>query len=320
MTRLPFVILFFVVPLLFISCESEEVKNLTVRRESLSENVANYEERVGRAGKRLEKLKADLVEATENAATSLKSIESRETKLAEARESIIAIEKSEAALKQKAALLDAYQKVFVEKTLPSGAPLGEITLKDGTTFIGASFLGVVDGNVRFKHTGGIFQSPLANFPESVRNRLSARPNTSASDSYLAVLDKKPSSLMSQGEYIAAQERAATLAERARLNEAARFEAERKQEAEERRKMEQEALQKEGFRRQQLTEIDSRLDLMKQQLQQIESRQGAALSEAQGRAIPMSAKDIQVIRDSFNKSKQSLLEQISQLERERRAIQ
>lgn len=303
----------------FVSCESEEMKQLSVRRETTSRNIETSTDRISRASKKLEKLRPELLDATKDAEPSLKLIESSEARLAEVRESISKIERNESDLKWKAALLDAYQNAFIEKTLPNGELLGDIILKDGKTFTEAAFSGVSDGNVRFKHSGGIFQSPFSNFPETVRSRLSARPNAFVSDSFLAVLDKKPASLMSQGEFIAVQDRAATRAE----NEANEREAARQREIDERdaerQRITEEYSQREASRRQQIAEIDSRLSMLVQQFQQVQLRHQAALSEARNRKIPMSAKDIQALNDSFTVLEGPLEQQISQLKAERSAI-
>jgi len=305
----------FFTALFFVSCESEEMKQLSVRRESISRNIETSTDRISRASKKLEKLRPELLDATKDAEPSLKLIESSEARLAEVRESISIIERNESDLKWKAALLDAYQNAFIEKTLPNGELLGDITLKDGKTFTEAAFSGVSDGYVRFKHSGGIFQSPLSNFPETVRSRLSARPNAFVSDSFLAVLDKKPASLMSQGEFIAVQDRAATRAE----NEANEREAARQREIAESEAERQKNSQMDASRRQQLAEIRSKISILAQQVQQVQSRHAAALSEARSRKIPMSAKDIQALNDSFSGLEGQLEKQISQLEAEQNAI-
>lgn len=308
------------------SCESEEMKTLKVRHESVSRNVESYRDRVSKAAKKLEKLKPELVEATEDAEAALKSIASAEASEREVHESIKKFEESDFTLRQRVSLLEAYQKAFIEKTVPNGTPLGDLILTDGSTYTQAVFMGVTNGNVRFSHSAGIFHCPLSTFPESVQNRLSVRPVSHSSDSFLAVLDKKPASLLSSGDYAEAQQRAAVRAEREskereaerqRLN--AEQEAERRRLGAEREKMEQESARKEEVRRQALAEIDSKLELLDQQLRQIESRHARAISEARGRAIPMSAKDMQSIEDSFEGSKRALRQQISQLQMERNQV-
>jgi|GEM_PF-3470481 len=308
------------------SCESEEMKTLKVRHESVSRNVESYRDRVSKAAKKLEKLKPELVEATKDAEASLKSIASAEASEREVHESFKKSEETEYTLSQRVSLLEAYQKAFVEKTVPNGTPIGDLILTDGNSYSRAVFMGMTNGNVRFSHSAGIFQCPLSIFPEAFQNRLSERPISYSSDSFLAVLDKKPASLLSSGDYAEAQQRAAARAEREtneREAERQRLDAEQKAERQridaERERMAQESARKEEVRRQALAEIDSKLELLGQQLRQIESRHTSAIAEARGRAIPMSAKDIQSIEDSFEGSKSALRQQISQLQMERNQV-
>ena len=320
---------FFVLPLslFLVSCDSKEMESLLERQDYYKRNIETYAERVEKAKRKLDELKEEVVEASENAAPSIASIKSRETTLAEMRESINQLAGIEAVMKEKASLLEAYRNAFIVKTLPVGTNLGDITLTNGTQMKGVVVRENLDGGVKLAHSGGFSDLNYALLPEPIRNNYSIRPLKDYLDiDIFSVIGRKPSFIMSDEEHRSNVERKIVALESQRSEDAARREAERRERMEKEREARLKAEAEEELKSRRLADYRAKANAYDAQLSQLyngldvqEARKSEVLENASRGSIRIAASDLQKLVAPYDQKILELRAQIAKLQREKASL-